>query len=528
MKIKSMKKNKLFIGILLIFFLLGPIQTTQIFGKQTSTPAIELNKEKPADTSDTSTSTLTPTPQLLQEQVEKIEAFVQRQMTVGKIPGMSVVIVMGDQTVYEKGFGFADLKKKIPVTPATLFELGSTSKAFTGLGVLLLEQKGLLKLSDPVEKYLPWLKLKYKGKDTTVTIEQFLYQTSGVPFETIAAIPEMSGNDALEKTVRTLIGIELIHEPGTKFFYATINYDVLGLIIQTISGEPYGEYIKTKILLPLGLTHTYLFRNEAETKGLAVGYKFCFNKLVAYDAPIYWGNTPAGYIITNATDLARWLKIQMGTIEISGFDKELIEKSHIPDPNLQDSNYAVGWMVFKKYNLITHGGANPNYSSNIGFGNEKVGVAVQANINSNFTTGTGQGIFYILRGEEPKPTLAAYDMNMRFDQLSTKIVYVLILFILIALILFIRSLAKIISGKKRFSSRGIIGVVVFIMASLVMTAWVYLISIIPSLLGFNVPVTFGFVWLPCSFTYAILGLFLLGFIYYLFFLSVFFFRKLKS
>lgn len=520
MKIKSMKKSKLFIGILLIFLFLGSNQTVQVFGKQTSKPPlIDLNKEK--------TTEAPPTPQLLQDQVEKIEAFVQRQMTEGKVPGLSVVIVMGDKTVYEKGFGFADLKKKIPVTPTTLFELGSTSKAFTGLGVLLLEQKGLLKLSDPVEKYLPWLKLKYKGEYTPVTVEQFLHQTSGIPFETIAAIPDMSGDDALEKTVRKLIDIELIHEPGTKFFYATINYDVLGLIIQTVSGETYEEYIKTKILLPLGLTNTYLFRKEAEAKGMAVGYKLSLNKITAYDAPIYRGNTPAGYVITNAIDLARWLKIQMGTIDYNGIDKALIEKSHIPDPNLPDSNYAVGWMVFKNSKLITHSGTNPNYSSEIGFGDEKIGVAVQANINSNFTTGTGQGILYILRGGEPKPTSAAYDINMRFDQLFTKIVYVLIIFLLIALILLIRSLAKIASGKKRFSGRGIVGVVVFIVSSILMAAWCYIISIIPSLLGVNVPLSFGFVWMSCSFTYAILGIFLLGLIYYLFFLSVFFFRKPK-
>ncbi len=119
-------------------------------------------------------------------------------------------------------------------------------------------------------------------------------------------------------------------------------------------------------------------------------------------------------------------------------------------------------------------------------------------------------------------------MNMRFDALSSKIVYVLILFLFLALILFIRSLVKIAAGKKRFSCRGGVGVVVFIAASLVMVAWIYLISIIPSFLGFNVPISFGFVWMPCSFTYAIFGIFLLGFLYYLYFLSVFFFRKPKS
>lgn len=503
---KAMKKSNLLMYVLLTFFLMAPLYPVQGLAQDAAAPA----------------------PQLLPDQVEKIEAFIKKQMTAGNIPGMSVVIVMGDQTVYEKGFGFTDLEKKTPVTPTTMFEMGSTSKAYTGLGLLRLEKEGLLKLSDPVEKYLPWLKMKYNGKEVSVTVGQFLHQTSGIPFESVATIPAATDADALEKTVHNLVGMELLHEPGSKFFYATINYDVIGLIIQKVSGKPYEEYMKEKVLQPLGLTETYLFREEAKPKGMAVGFKRSFNKLVAYDAPMYRGNTPAGYVITNARDLARWLKIQMGTIETSDFDKTIIEKSHISDPDLPDSNYAAGWFVLKNYQYITHSGDNPNFSSFIGFGDEKIGVAVQSNIDTNFTTGTGQGIFYILRGTDPKPTLAAYDMNMRFDALSSKIVYVLIIFLLVALILLSRSLAKITTGKKRFSGRGVVGIVVFIIATLLMAAWIYLISIIPTFLGFNVPVTFGFVWMPYTFTYAILGLFLLGFLYYLFFLSAFFYRKVKS
>ncbi len=503
---KTMKKGNLMVSVLLAFFLLAPCYSILQFAQDTAVPVRQLSPD----------------------QVEKIEAFIKKQMTVGNIPGMSVVIVMGDQTVYEKGFGFADLEKKTPVTPTTLFELGSTSKAFTGLGLLRMEKEGLLKLSDPVEKYLPWLKVKFQGKEVPGTIGQFLHQSSGVPFESVATIPEASGDDALEKTVQNLVGIELRHTPGSKFFYATINYDVLGLIIQKISGKPYEEYMKEKVLQPLGLTETYLFRKEAKEKGMAVGYKRSFHKLVAYDAPEYRGNTPAGYVITNARDLARWLKIQMGTIESSDLDKTLIDKSHISDPDLPDSNYAAGWMILKNYQYITHSGENPNFSSFLGFGDEKVGVAVQSNIDSNFTMGTGQGIFFILRGAEPKPTTAAYDMNLRIDDLASKLVYMLLVFIIVALLFLIRSLAKITGGKKQFSRRGFVGVVVFILISAVLAVWFYFVSIIPTFLGFNVPLSFGFVWMPCTFTYASLGLFLLGFLYYLLFLSVFFFRKPKQ
>jgi putative ATP-binding cassette transporter len=105
----------------------------------------------------------------------KIEKFIDKEMEKGKIPGMSVVIVQGNKTIYQKGLGYSDIESQKPVTSKSLFELCSNSKAFTALGVLNLQKKGLIKLDDPVIKYIPWLKMKYKGKVALVTIEDLLY-----------------------------------------------------------------------------------------------------------------------------------------------------------------------------------------------------------------------------------------------------------------------------------------------------------------------------------------------------------------
>lgn len=464
-----------------------------------------------------------PSPTLSPTQVEEIETFVHRQMTIGKIPGMSVVIVMGDRTVYEKGFGFADVERQEKVTPQTLFELGSCSKAFTGLAVLQLEEKGFLQLSEPVTKYIPWLKFTFQGKEVPVTIAQFLHQTSGVPFKSIAAIPEAAGDDALEKTVRTLLDTELIHQPGQKFHYATINYDVLGLVIREVSGLSYEEYIKRNILDPLKMSNTYLFRKEAQAAGMAAGYKLCFKKQAVYDAPVYRGNTPAGYIITNANDLARWLKVQMGTGESSIISPELIEKSHIVDPDLENSNYAAGWFILKNHGITSHSGGNPNFAAYTGFGAEKVGVAVLINTSAAFATGTGQGILAILRGGEPRPSFPG--MNIRFDNIASMIVLVFGILAFLALALLIVIVIKIFTKKRKFAIKGTKKAVGFIVATLLFIVLVYVVTIIPSLLGYDVPLSFGFVWLPFSFSYAILAIFLTVILYYLFFLSVLFFPK---
>jgi putative ATP-binding cassette transporter len=318
----------------------------------------------------------------------------------------------------------------------------------------------------------------------------------------------------------------LVHEPGKAFLYATINYDVLGLILQHLSGKSFEEYMREKVLDPLGLTQTVFPGNEGKRQNLATGYKLCFGKPSAYDAPVYRGNTPAGYFIMNAGDLARWLKIQLDTVKLPGFDKELITKSHVSDPNLTSSNYAAGWFVFSNSGQVMHGGNNPNFSSLMVFSpDKKIGIGVLANRNSNFMTGTAEGIGAILKGEEPRPSFEGYDMNMRIDAIATKVVLILLPFIFLAILLLIRSIFRIGKKKKQFSARGIKGGVAFIISSVSMIAWLVVIIKIPSFLGFDLPLGFGFVWMPKTFTYAVLVLFLLGALYYLFFLSAFFFRK---
>ncbi len=475
----------------------------------------------PAETTEAVPLSLSPA------EIEKIEAFVQRQMAIWKIPGISLVIVKGDQTVYQKGFGFADLEKKEPITADTLFELGSASKSFTGLAILQLEEKGMLELSDPVAKYLPWLKMKFQGKEVPVTIGNMLYHTSGLPhYETLALIPPSTADDALEKAVQKLVGKELMFTPGQRYGYSSIGYDVLGLIISKVSGQSYEEYMKKNIFLPLQMNNTYIFREEARAKGMARGYKYCFNKPAAYDAPMYRGNTPAGYVIIAGRDLAQWLKIQMGTVEPAGPDKALIEKSHIPNPDLPGSNYGAGWMIYSDYRMVIHGGLNPNFSSLIAFGAEKVGVGVLVNMGSYATTGIGNGIMMILRGMEPRSP--RYDMNSHFDDISMKIVYILSILIILNLVLLIISIIRIIKKKKSLSLRGTGRIITLIAATVLMAAFIYLLTMIPSLLGFNVPLIWGLVWMPQSFGLAILWIFLTMFLLYLFVLSVILFQEKKA
>lgn len=438
-----------------------------------------------------------------QEERIRIEKFIQENMDKGKIPGLSITIVKGDKTIYQKGFGYSDIETKNPVTDKTLFELGSTSKAFTGLGILKMEQDGLIKLNDDVSMYIPWFKVNYKGEDAKITLEQLLHHSSGIPFKTIDKIPVSNEDNALEQTVKTLIGIELDSKPGDKFQYATINYDVLGLIIEKVSGLSYEKYMEENVIKPLGLNNTHLFRDINISKDIATGYKIGFLKPRRYNAPVYRGNKPAGYIITNGEDMAKWLKIQMGTSKESKFNNNLIEKSHEPNrtipPNSDGSSYAAGWEVYQDMEeTISHGGSNPNYSSFITFETaKKQGVVVLSNTDSDYVEFICSGVSKILNGKEYN-NIDIRDLNKRADGISMFIIFLASSIIISTLYAIFKLIKEIITKKRRFNRISVKVFLKLIATLIFILCLIYCIYLVPYILGNGVSWNFVYVWLPNS------------------------------
>ncbi|MCX7920714.1 MAG: cyclic peptide export ABC transporter [Clostridia bacterium] len=450
---------------------------------------------------------------ITKDKLNKIEDWINKNISDGKIPGLSVIIVSGKETVYKKCFGFADLDTQESVTPETLFEMGSTSKSFTALGILKLESEGKIKLSDPVTKYLPWLKTKYNGKEYSITIDHLLHHTSGIPTNAINDIPIGEDDGALERTARTLVGMELSNKPGHTLQYSTINYDVLGLIIQEVSGQSFEFYMKQNILDKLGLKNTYLFRSEAIRHGMATGYKIGFLKPREYNAPMYRGNTPAGYFITNANDLEKWLKIQLGTDNQSIFDKNLIEKSHIPNrwvsPWPDGSLYAGGWIVYQRQGPeIGHIGYNPNFSSFIMYRpDDKVGVGILANINTVYSRKIGQGIINILRDIDEEQFIIPPDNVLATDNISTACVFILTPIMLVILFFIARCLFEVYKKQRRFTGIGIKRIISFSFLLSFLALLALCLYKIPRVLFDEATWDFVFVWGPSTIPIAAIVIF---------------------
>lgn len=321
-------------------------------------------------------------------QAEAIQALLDDATRISGVPGLSVSILADEKEFYFSS-GYADLEKGLPASENTLYELASVSKAFTGIAILLLEEQGLLSMTDSIHDYLPWLTLKYQGKPVdmqSLTLNHFLHHTSGLTnIKHAQLIPQGNTPDMLQKTVEVLVDADLSFSPGEQYTYGTINYDVLGLVIEQVSGQSYESFMSEKVFQPLGLHQTFVYKEDAMATGqLAQGYRSSFLKTTPYNAPDYSGNKPAGYIISSTKDMARWMGIQMGTVkDIPEIFHTAIQKSHLGDRSVlavDTMYYAAGWTVNTDQTIIEHSGENPNFRTQVVLlPNERTAICLLAN-----------------------------------------------------------------------------------------------------------------------------------------------------
>jgi putative ATP-binding cassette transporter len=384
-----------------------------------------------------------------EEKLDEIRKEISHHMDKGDIPGLGLVVIDGDNKLIE-GYGYANVDQQQPVSDQTLFEIGSLSKAFTATALAQLVSEGRLSLDDPVSKYLPWFLVTFEGDPVEVTLGQLLYHTSGLPSSTISMIPESNDAEALEATVRVLIGQELDEQPGRAYQYATIGYDVLGLIIQQVSDQPFETYLEEAVFSKLALEQTSVSVPKDETL-LAEGYKIGFFQARSYDAPRYRGNAPAGYVISNLQDMSTWLEFQLGREETE-LD-EIRTLTHTRDKSVplhQMSSYAGGWNVsLNGTGEIYHGGYNPNFTSYIAFRpTDQLGVVLLTNSNSTHTALLGIKIMKILAGETLTREL---DPGDRSDGTYSGITIALAIYSIIVLVFLILVIVQAFQGSRTFT-----------------------------------------------------------------------------
>jgi CubicO group peptidase (beta-lactamase class C family) len=246
-----------------------------------------------------------------------LEAFIREQ----QIPGLSIAIVEGNRVVYAKGFGWKSLdRRKGPVTPVTVFHMASIVKPFVATAILQLAEQNKIDLDAPAVHYLPYFKLadeRYK----IITVRQMVAHTSGMPDVIDYEWDKPQFDDgALERYVRSLGDLHLLFEPGSKFAYSNIAYDVLGDVIAKSSGSSFEDYIKQYILNPLGMKNSTLLYRDVDPSLLSDGHVLdsLGNPIISEAYPYNRIHSPSSNLHSNAMDMTRWAIANMNHGELNG------------------------------------------------------------------------------------------------------------------------------------------------------------------------------------------------------------------
>lgn len=280
-----------------------------------------------------------------------IDTYIEEQMRELDIPGLAVAIVRGDQIEYVRGYGVADASGRA-VTPQTPFLAASLSKSITAVGIMQLVEEGKVHLDDPIQAYLPWFQTADREASGRITVRHLLHHTSGFSqFEgDLRNLEKDRGKQALEASLRRLDKSELNANPGEQFEYSNTNYDLLGLLIQTVSGKPYETYIQQEIFAPLGMAHSYTTLEEAREEGLTSGHAAFFGQTIAFDRWMPYSRTvvPSAGLFLSAEDLARYLAVHLNEGRLPD-GKQLLSSAgmaqlHTPGIQINENvSYAMGW-----------------------------------------------------------------------------------------------------------------------------------------------------------------------------------------
>lgn len=243
-----------------------------------------------------------------------LEKWIQAEMEFRNQPGLAIAVVYDQELVWSRGFGFADLEKRIPMTPQTPFRIASITKTFTSTAILQLRDRGKLQLDDPVVKHLPWFTYKNRFPEgPAVTVRQLLTHTSGLPGE--AGMPYWTDNKfpTHDEMVALLHSQESIFEPETKYKYSNLGMAILGEVVAAASGQSYESYIVQNILQPLNMTGSSVVPQKDQLQRYMTPYGRRLPDGTRKIQPFMDAKalTPAANMSSTVEDLGRWASLHM-------------------------------------------------------------------------------------------------------------------------------------------------------------------------------------------------------------------------
>ena len=322
----------------------------------------------------------------------KIEDKLESRRKELGIPGVALVIVKDGQVIYSKGLGYKDFEKKVPVTADTQFAIGSATKAFTALTVLMAQDEGKLSLDDSPKKYLPYFHMYDPETDKNIAIRDLLSHSSGLNRTDLAMITgKLSRAELIEVAAQAKPTAKL----REKFQYQNLMFVAGGEIAATVEKTTWDQLILNRILKPLGMTNSSLSIAQLEkASDRSFGYNYNFDTKETERLPYreIAQVAPAGSINSSANDMAQWLKFVLNGGTVNG--KRLVSENGFGEwikPQMRISpdgkfSYGLGWFLqeWKGKKVVQHGGNIDGFNSMVAMvPEEKLGFVLLTNVSAS-------------------------------------------------------------------------------------------------------------------------------------------------
>jgi CubicO group peptidase (beta-lactamase class C family) len=326
---------------------------------------------------------------------QQLQPMIEQAMKQQEVPGFAIAIVRDQKIVYAAGFGVRNIDNKNDrITPQSLFHMASVTKPFVATSVMQLVERGKVELDSPVVKYLPYFRLKDE-RYKTITVRQMLGHISGMPDVQDYEWDKPQYDDgALERYVRSVSDKSLIAEPGTKFAYSNMAFEVLGDLIAKVSGETFEGYVQKHILEPLGMNNSTLLVKQAKPQLLTSPHVLnsSFEVAVSRVFPYNRKHSPSSTLYSNVLDMSRWAMANMNRGELDG--KRILKASTYDvmwkPAGGQFKQVGVSWFLgeLRGSRTVSHGGGDTGFRSNLMMiPDKKVAVVMMSNFDGGSSLG---------------------------------------------------------------------------------------------------------------------------------------------
>lgn len=242
--------------------------------------------------------------------VQRLNQWIPVEMEKHEITGLCIALVRNHQVAWSAAYGLADRERAIPMTTDALCRVESISKSVTAWGIMKLVEKGLIRLEDPIGLFLKDTDFPETDPDwRSVTIHQLLSHTGGFPLGTIGPAVEYPPFSEMPAPVEFLKSeIQGIHEPGIKFFYSNMGFNMLELLIEKVSGQDFSSFMAEEILVPLGMTRSGFTFSSKELPKIPSGYETDGTPVPPYVYPVH----ASGGLMAPVLDIAYFLTAGKG------------------------------------------------------------------------------------------------------------------------------------------------------------------------------------------------------------------------